>query len=333
MCLLVTQNQNSPALSDERLADFYSYNSDGVGVMYSEKGMLVIEKALPKTAQEFIDFYRSHIQGKTCAYHLRMRTHGEIDLGNCHPYEVLNRSEHGVNVWLMHNGILSTGNAKDPSRSDTWHYIVDFLRPMLKDNPAFMFHPSFSEIISKHIGNGNKFVLMNDDGLTITINESEGVYWAGLWLSNEYAWTSSETATSSPVNDPELAQAQALEKPVLKPLKPANSYWANDYYSDYGYKNYHYQGSIRTTDSDYMIESYLDDFLDQGYKDAGNLSLFQVDGFSEMYGVNSFLDLADLLAHHNIPESEFVKAVKDPESAIRYFPFLEIESESEYERF
>ena len=47
--------------------------------------------------------------------------------------------------------------------------------------------------------------------------------------------------------------------------------------------------------------------------------------------MNSFLDLADLLAHHNIPESEFVKAVKDPESAIRYFPFLEIESE--YERF
>jgi hypothetical protein len=33
MCLLVTQTNNSPALSDDWLNDFYSYNSDGVGVM------------------------------------------------------------------------------------------------------------------------------------------------------------------------------------------------------------------------------------------------------------------------------------------------------------
>jgi hypothetical protein len=327
MCLLVTQNQNSPALSDDRLADFYSYNSDGVGVMYSEKGMLVIEKALPKNADEFISFYRSHIQGKDCAYHLRMRTHGEIDLGNCHPYEVLNRSEHGLNVWMMHNGILSTGNAKDPKKSDTWHYIVDFLRPMLKDNPAFLFHPSFAEIVSKHIGNSNKLVLMDDSGKTVTINKSEGVYWAGLWLSNEYAWSVSDTVSNAFIDDPELATAQAQEKPVLKPLKPVNNYWADGYYSDYG-KSY-YQGSIKTADSDYLVEAYLDDFLDMGYRDAGNISLHSVDGFAKIYGIGSFLDIADLLAHHNIPESEFIKAVEDPETATKYFPFLEIDNEYE----
>jgi predicted glutamine amidotransferase len=127
MCLLVTQSSSSPILSDAWLEDFYDFNSDGVGVMFANNGDLVIKKILPKSAKEFIQFYRSDIQGRDCAFHLRMRTHGEIDLSNCHPYEVLNRAEHGIDLWLMHNGILSTGNKANPKMSDTWHYINDFL--------------------------------------------------------------------------------------------------------------------------------------------------------------------------------------------------------------
>ena len=120
MCLLITQSNKSPALSDAWLEDFYSYNADGVGVMYSLDNQLIVEKILPKNAEDFVHFYRNNIQGKNCAFHLRMRTHGDIDLTNCHPYEVLNRSEHGIDLWLMHNGILSTGNKADDKKSDTW---------------------------------------------------------------------------------------------------------------------------------------------------------------------------------------------------------------------
>jgi predicted glutamine amidotransferase len=143
MCLLVTQSKSSPVLSDALLTDFYDANSDGVGVMFANGGDLVIKKIIPKNAAEFIQFYRADIQGRDCAFHLRMRTHGEIDLINCHPYEVLNRAEHGIDLWLMHNGVLSTGNRANVKLSDTWHYINDYLKPMLTGNPDFAFHPAF----------------------------------------------------------------------------------------------------------------------------------------------------------------------------------------------
>jgi hypothetical protein len=200
MCLLVTQSSSSPVLSDAWLENFYDYNSDGVGVMFSNNGDLVIKKIIPKNAQEFIQFYRADIQGRDCAFHLRMRTHGAIDLLNCHPYEVLNRAEHGIDLWLMHNGILSTGNKANEKMSDTWHYINDYLKPMLAGNPDFAFHPAFKALVADHIGGSNKFVLMDNEGRSVVINESAGVYWAGLWLSNTYAWDASKSAGKNRVN-------------------------------------------------------------------------------------------------------------------------------------
>ena len=94
-----------------------------LGVMYAEGGKLIVKKILPKTAKDFESFYNKEITGRFCAFHLRMKTHGDINLDNCHPYEVLNQQEHGIDLWLMHNGILSTGNASDETKSDTWHYI------------------------------------------------------------------------------------------------------------------------------------------------------------------------------------------------------------------
>lgn len=232
MCLLVTQKSTSPVLSNEWLMDFYSTNSDGAGVMYSKDGSLIIEKTLPKTAQDFIEFYHSHIKGKNCAFHLRMKTHGHIDLENCHPYEVLNTQDHGMDLWLMHNGILSTGNKADITKSDTWHYIRDYLRPMLIENPEFAFHPSFSDIVGKHIGSSNKFVLMDNQGRIATINQEAGVYWAGLWLSNTYAWSASASASDKPTISAKEAKKQAKEKPVkFKPL--AKSYNYSYSYGDY----------------------------------------------------------------------------------------------------
>ena len=42
MCLLITQSEQSPKLSNAWLEDFYDYNGDGVGVMFVENGSLII---------------------------------------------------------------------------------------------------------------------------------------------------------------------------------------------------------------------------------------------------------------------------------------------------
>lgn len=182
MCLLTQQTTRSN-FSDEFLADVYNKNQDGLGIMYADDGKLHIFKCLPANADEFIDFYRKHADGKNCVWHARMQTHGDIDFDNCHPYKVTD------DVWLAHNGILSTGNAADTSKSDTWHFIQNFIRPALLGNPDLLTDVNWQKFIGDVIGRSNKFALVRSDGAVVVINAAAGVNYENAWLSNTYAWS------------------------------------------------------------------------------------------------------------------------------------------------
>ena len=337
MCLLVTQQKTSPVLSNDWLIDFHSSNSDGVGVMFSNDGELIIQKILPKTAQDFIEFYHSNIKGKNCAFHLRMKTHGDIDLENCHPYEVLNKAEHGLDLWLMHNGILSTGNALDVTKSDTWHYIRNYLRPMLIAYPEYAFHPSFADIIGKHIGSSNKFVLMDNQGILITINQDAGVYWGGLWLSNTYAWSASKSASDKPCASAKQAKAQVKEKPV-KFTPVSHSYNIGSYYDSRGnYYDGEFRGasSYRYHDGDDGDElaytpspfeedfgNVLDDFEIASLWKASTLTYSQTKRFINKFDEASFFDLAYACIDGELLEEDFWRCMHDFNFAKECFPFL-----------
>lgn len=182
MCLLVNQPA-STAFTDEFIEDVYRKNSDGFGVMYAEHGKVHVYKCLPRDAKDMIDFYRAHAEGRDCVWHARMQTHGDIDLDNCHPYRVTD------DIWLAHNGILSTGNASDKTKSDTWHFIRNVLSPALTANPDLMLDLDWQKFVGSMIGTGNKFGLVRADGKTVIINETSGVNFVGAWLSNTYAWS------------------------------------------------------------------------------------------------------------------------------------------------
>lgn len=193
MCLLINQTANAPLLPDHWLKDFYSYNSDGAGVMYVERGELKVYKTLPKDGDDFVKFYRDHAEGRDCAIHLRFKTHGAINLENTHPYEVFDDSHPDGALWLMHNGVLSTGNAADTTKSDTWHYVRTYIRPLLDKNRSLLFNPAFQAMLAAHIGGRNKFSLLDQaTGQIVTINRDAGVEWGGRWLSNTYAWSSTQ---------------------------------------------------------------------------------------------------------------------------------------------
>lgn len=320
MCLLVTQNQNAPALSNDWLEDFYSYNADGVGVMRAENGVLIVEKILPANADDFVHFYRNHIQGKTCAFHLRMRTHGDTDLTNCHPYEVLNRAEHGVDLWLMHNGILATGNASDTSKSDTWHYIRDYLRPMLANNADYAFTPAFADLVGAHIGSGNKFVLMDNLGRMATVNQKAGVYWAGLWLSNEYAWSSSPNTSNKPIKSLKTAKKHASEQPVQPVRYPSltgSTYGA--YSNGYDYPSLYDD-----------VEMILDDLAYCGHYQASQISIRVIENFIDDFGFNAFADIADMLMQNEITYDHFESALFNADYAKENFGIRKIEYKGTY---
>lgn len=324
MCLLITQKKTSQKLSNEWLEDFYSSNSDGLGVMYAQDGKLIVEKFLPKDAKDLAHFYKNHIAGRECAYHFRMRTHGDIDLFNCHPYEVLNKSEHGLDLWLMHNGVLATGNTQDQSKSDTYHYIQNYLKPMLAKNPDYFLEPSFMDLVGSHIGSSNKFVLMDNLGRMVTINEEAGVYWAGLWLSNTYAWSASKSASKKPAKSIKEEAKQAKEKPV----KPA--YYPKSYKSySYGnscYEPYDWQEQASWYDQyDYYeqeIEYFLEDLAHAGYKQASRASLDSCLDFVEVFGLDGFQELIDALLSKSIEEKHFLQALESKHKARELVPSL-----------
>ncbi len=187
MCLLMKVSKESK-FSDAFLRSVYVRNSDGIGVMWAEDGKLHYRKLLPKTVTEAINFFREHGEGKDCCVHWRMKTHGHINYENCHPYPVFGFDEqHPHPMLLMHNGVLSGGNSKDITKSDTWHFIRDTLRPLLQDYPNVVFNEKFVELLGKHIGN-NRFAIMDHTGRCAIINRSQGVEYEGSWLSNTYAW-------------------------------------------------------------------------------------------------------------------------------------------------
>lgn len=184
MCLLVQQPKTT-VFTEDFIRDVYGKNSDGFGVMYAEGGKVHVYKCLPVDADEMLAFYNQHASGRDCIWHARMKTHGDIDMDNCHPYRVTD------DIWLAHNGILSSGNEADHSKSDTWHFIKNVLRPALTADPDLMLDPEWCRFIGNIIGSSNKFGLMRSDGEFSIINEKSGVNFVGAWLSNTYAWTPS----------------------------------------------------------------------------------------------------------------------------------------------
>lgn len=184
MCLLITGASNSireqllqtPGL----IGDIYNKNGDGLGIMYGTESGLHTYKCLPANANDFkqvIELLPN--DDRDVAIHARWRTHGDIDLDNCHPYQVNDTTA------LMHNGILSTGNTADESKSDTWHFIKDYLSTVPDD---VLHHAGFREMLGDFIGN-NKFAIMSADGRLSVINKDQGISHDGVWYSNTYAWT------------------------------------------------------------------------------------------------------------------------------------------------
>ena len=353
MCLLVTQMKENAPLSDSWLSDFYASNQDGVGVMYAQNNELVIKKILPVSAADFIDFYREEIQGKRCAFHLRMRTHGATDLINCHPYKLLDKATHGIDMALMHNGILSTGNARDTTKSDTWHYIRDILRPLLKSNPDYAFTRGFADLVGAHIGFSNKFVIMDARGRMAHVNKSAGVYYAGLWLSNTYAWTAPVEASRKFNDDRALQIAQANGAPVIKKYQSwtkggkwstggfnggYNGYWTDEdderYYSDTiatatvktPFNKYTPSSYVKPVSASIVpvapVEQYdhiayeIDAYLDD-MDDAQLDYMFtenQAYNFARVYGLDTFGDLVAMALNDEQTIGLVNRAVLSPDS-------------------
>jgi len=187
MCLIITgQSAKIRATllnTTGMLSDIYSLNPDGIGVMYATKKGLKVVKMLPKSAADATMFIsKLPTDDRELAVHFRWTTHGHTDMDNCHPYDVIPGY-----VAMMHNGVLHTGNAADKAKSDTWHFIQDYLSESVHLAPELAFTDGFLAMVAEFIGD-NRFVFMNGEGKMSIVNKDQGVEHDGMWFSNTYAW-------------------------------------------------------------------------------------------------------------------------------------------------
>ena len=86
-----------------------------------------------------------------------------------HPFRICHRNLHGIDIFMMHNGVLSEAPIQG-QESDTIAFNNSVLKPILQNNPAILYNKDFQSMLGTMIGVGNKLCFLDGLGNVITIN-------------------------------------------------------------------------------------------------------------------------------------------------------------------
>jgi hypothetical protein len=178
MCLII--NKPKGAVIDlEWIANSFSSNPDGWGVMWSHNNKVQVKKGFK--LEELNQTLLALNKDMNVAVHMRNATSGKKDLINCHPIRI------GNGMWLMHNGIINIPREENGDWSDTKHFCELAVKPMVAMYPAMFGGKQLKGMLEYFVGTGNKLLIMRGDGETMIVNENQGTWKEKCWLSNTYS--------------------------------------------------------------------------------------------------------------------------------------------------
>lgn len=171
MCVIVYQPAGE-RLARRDAAALWKQNPDGGGIAYIHRDRVITRKAM--TFRQWWHVYQTATKAEPESpflLHMRIATHGAIDKGNTHPFQV---DKHTV---LAHNGILwDCVPAKWDKRSDTRVFVDDFLSQLPK---GWLDNPHLSMMVEAFtVGNRLMF-------LTVDPDLSDNVYLLGEWENHK----------------------------------------------------------------------------------------------------------------------------------------------------
>ncbi len=143
--------------------------------MYVESGKLIVNKGL-MTFDAFLDAYKPH-ETKKAVLHFRIRTHGNVNEDNCHPFVI------DPNLAFVHNGTISNQTCDIKEMSDTWHFNRDILQPLRERDRSFFQNKVYLTLLKNYIG-FSKLIFMNSKAQVTIVNEAAGDWNSGCWFSN-----------------------------------------------------------------------------------------------------------------------------------------------------
>ena len=176
MCIIIYQKDASIPVKAEWFKNSADSNADGFGMSFLNDGKLEIYKTMD--FNEFRLYYRKMSDENPKSpflLHFRKNTVGLNSLENCHPFKIKG------DVAMMHNGGIS--NVVVPklgTKSDTNIFateVLDNLPLGWESNKAVL------RLLKTFIAY-SKLAIMNKKGEVSLVNEGDGHWYEGLWMSN-----------------------------------------------------------------------------------------------------------------------------------------------------
>ena len=143
MCIIVAKDKKSKLPSMDTLEMCFNHNSDGAGIMYVDKGQVVIDKGYMtfndlKKHLEVLYKKFNNFKNKALVLHFRIGTSGTNTKENTHPYCIsnsykdLHRTKILCDLGMAHNGIINQYTPLDNKHNtnDTQEFIMKYIAPM-----------------------------------------------------------------------------------------------------------------------------------------------------------------------------------------------------------
>jgi len=194
MCVILAIAPNVD-IEEQKIISACEVNNDGYGMTIINDGKFeTIRNITPNKPDDLmkrLEDARDHVR----MVHLRFRTDGDISMENCHPFEVLNKNDHGIDIQFMHNGVIHDFSGGKEAASDTYRFNELVLKPLLKrsvlalEDPTTWHEDAFVRmVLSKYAGVSNVFAVFDPIGGHIITNKNRGASYEGWWASNEYSF-------------------------------------------------------------------------------------------------------------------------------------------------
>jgi hypothetical protein len=155
-------------------------NPDGCGFAYINVDHKGVRRIKTKKALFFNDFWTKYERAvkqnpeSPFLIHFRIKTHGKVDVANCHPFRI------DRNHVFIHNGIIH-GVDNHETMSDTRVFNQDVLRILPKN---WNKNSGVKKLIEDFIGH-SKLAVLDIDGNVNIFNQHKGDVVDGVWYSND----------------------------------------------------------------------------------------------------------------------------------------------------
>lgn len=179
MCLIITADPKQP-IPDYVINSAALKNPDGWGIIWHENGKTKVKRSLDMS--KLLKFSKS-LEKYPRVVHLRMATHGTVNLVNCHPFKVRE------NLFFAHNGVMSEYGCLKDDKSDTSVFNETIVRPLAEmySGSEILNEVWFRHAMEKFAGQSQRFAFMDDRGSVLRVGPWQ--QHKGVWVSNNYAWS------------------------------------------------------------------------------------------------------------------------------------------------